>query len=136
MTPNPSDRDERACRDVDPEVFFPEASDITGARLVVTTYCARCPVMDLCLEWALEVEGTTGHSGRSGIYGGKNPSQRWAIYNERRKREPRPQQPINHGTAGGYKTHLRRGEKACVPCTEAANLYKQQRVEARRRRAA
>lgn len=46
--------------------------------------------------------------------------------------------PIRHGTTGGYKTHLRRGETPCGECRAAKaaysrarwHVYKQQRAEA------
>lgn len=34
-------------------------------------------------------------------------------------RNPRP---INHGTDGGYRAHLRRGDKACESCLEAHRI--------------
>lgn len=37
--------------------------------------------------------------------------------------EHQPQRPIDHGTAAGYQTHLRRGEPACPSCLAARNAY-------------
>lgn len=39
------------CLDVDPELFFPDRSD---PALAAKRICSRCPVMEQCLETALE----------------------------------------------------------------------------------
>jgi len=66
-------RHEAACRDEDPELFFPIGN--TGPALVqieeAKAVCRRCPVVDDCLRWALE---TGQDSGRLG----------WAQRSERR----------------------------------------------------
>lgn len=43
---------------------------------------------------------------------------------ERKRPGPKPQ-PINHGTVGGYQTHLRRTGpgSACDKCRKAWNTY-------------
>jgi hypothetical protein len=49
-------RDRAACRDVDPERFFPAAEDGPGLRAQVAAakaICARCPVRAECLAEAL-----------------------------------------------------------------------------------
>lgn len=61
----------RACRDVDPEVMFPEPGGPTGlaeARAV----CRRCPldIRDECLNWSIESDQ------RFGVFGGKSPAER------------------------------------------------------------
>ena len=35
-------------------------------------------------------------------------------------------QPIRHATIGGYRAHLRRGEKACQPCKDAVAARKRE----------
>jgi WhiB family redox-sensing transcriptional regulator len=49
-------RDQAACLDEDPELFFPVGS--TGPALEQTerakAVCADCPVRAACLDWALE----------------------------------------------------------------------------------
>ncbi|MDF3293674.1 MULTISPECIES: WhiB family transcriptional regulator [Streptomyces] len=65
-------RDKAACRDEDPELFFPIGTagpallQIKGAK----TVCERCPVADVCLEWALE------HGEESGVWGGLSEDER------------------------------------------------------------
>lgn len=41
-----------ACREVDPELFFPHPSDEAGAA-VAKAVCATCPVLDRCREEGL-----------------------------------------------------------------------------------
>lgn len=62
---------EGTCRQVDPEIFFPEKGQSTRDAKRV---CANCPVTAECLEYAL-VNGE-----RFGIFGG---------YSERERREMR-----------------------------------------------
>ncbi|NWJ69665.1 WhiB family transcriptional regulator [Pseudonocardia sp. ICBG1122] len=54
-----------ACRDVDPELFFPTAAN--GAALVAAerralSVCRVCPVLDACRSWAI-VEQPHGIAG-------------------------------------------------------------------------
>ena len=68
-------RHEAACRDEDPELFFPIGN--TGPALVqieeAKAVCRRCPVVDDCLRWALE----TGQD--SGVWGGLSEDERRAL---------------------------------------------------------
>lgn len=58
---------EGTCRQVDPEIFFPEkGQSARDAKRV----CANCPVAAECLEYAL-VNGE-----RSGIFGGYSERER------------------------------------------------------------
>ena len=61
-----------ACRDQDPELFFPLTEMGPGARQVdrAKAVCARCPVRADCLAYALE--GGLDH----GIFGGTTESER------------------------------------------------------------
>ena len=68
-------RHEAACREEDPELFFPigntgpALSQIDEAKIV----CRRCSVTDTCLQWALE-------SGQdSGGWGGLSEDERRAL---------------------------------------------------------
>ncbi|MGD0687485.1 MAG: WhiB family transcriptional regulator, partial [Streptosporangiaceae bacterium] len=61
-----------ACQDEDPELFFPIGN--TGPALVqieeAKAVCRRCPVLDSCLQWALD-------SGQdSGVWGGLSEDER------------------------------------------------------------
>lgn len=67
-------RHHAACRDVDPELFFPIGN--TGPALLqideAKQVCHRCPVVEDCLQWALE-------SGQdAGVWGGMSEDERRA----------------------------------------------------------
>lgn len=61
-----------ACRDEDPELFFPISEVGPGARQVeqAKAVCARCPVRMQCLEFALE------NGLADGIFGGMTGDER------------------------------------------------------------
>ncbi|MEU4576643.1 WhiB family transcriptional regulator [Nonomuraea sp. NPDC023979] len=66
-------QDERAaCRDADPEVFFPRSYGRTYDREVrqARAVCAGCPLADACLTAALDMPGVDG------IWAGTTPHQR------------------------------------------------------------
>ncbi|MFC6878588.1 MULTISPECIES: WhiB family transcriptional regulator [Actinomadura] len=68
-------RHRAACRDVDPELFFPIGN--TGPAILqieeAKQVCRRCDVTDACLRWALE-------SGQdSGVWGGMGEDERRAL---------------------------------------------------------
>lgn len=72
-------RHRAACRDEDPELFFPVSEQGPGARQVAAAkaVCARCPVASACLAWALE----TGQD--NGVWGGVSEAERRTL--QRRK---------------------------------------------------
>lgn len=68
-------RHHAACRDVDPELFFPIGN--SGPALLqieeAKQVCRRCPVCADCLQWALE-------SGQdAGVWGGTSEEERRAL---------------------------------------------------------
>ena len=68
-------RHEAACREVDPELFFPIGN--TGPALFqieeAKQVCRRCSVMDECLRWAID-------SGQdAGVWGGMSEDERRAL---------------------------------------------------------
>ncbi|MGW3100261.1 WhiB family transcriptional regulator [Streptomyces sp. NPDC001102] len=67
-------RERAACRDVDPDLFFPIGT--AGLTLVqvdeAKAVCGRCPVRERCLQWALDVGPVEG------IWGGTTESERRA----------------------------------------------------------
>jgi hypothetical protein len=79
--------------------------------------CHACEVMMFCRAEgdAIESLGST-----YGVRGGETETvrirRRTAEWKAGNVRTPRP---INHGTAGGYQTHRRRGEPACEQCIQA-----------------
>jgi WhiB family redox-sensing transcriptional regulator len=63
------------CRDEDPELFFPIGN--TDPALIqaeeAKKVCHRCPVIESCLQWALE-------SGQdAGVWGGMSEDERRAL---------------------------------------------------------
>ena len=68
----PGWRDDAACRDADPELFFPEG-DIKSAQAQVTMakrLCRGCRVSAACLNWAL------AGGQEAGIWGGLTEDER------------------------------------------------------------
>lgn len=96
-----------ACRDADPDVFFPEKG---GSTRHAKRICAGCPVASQCLEVAL-AEGE-----RIGIWGGLSERERRRLApRERRTRTSEAE----CGTAAGYQQHRKVNEPACVACRRA-----------------
>lgn len=124
------------CREVDPDLFFPEPSFSAAAAKKV---CLACDVRIECLEYAVE-------HGEHGIWGGLSDNQRMAL---RRARDPERfsrhtggQRVAACGTDAAYQRHRRRGEDiddACQLAHLAANeeaAVKQRETRARRRQQA
>jgi WhiB family transcriptional regulator, redox-sensing transcriptional regulator len=65
-------RHRAACRDNDPELFFPVTEEGPGADQVARakSVCARCPVRDRCLSFA--IENGLDH----GVFGGATATER------------------------------------------------------------
>jgi WhiB family transcriptional regulator, redox-sensing transcriptional regulator len=68
-------RHRAACRDEDPELFFPIGN--TGPALLqieeAKAVCMRCDVREACLQWALD-------SGQdAGVWGGLSEDERRAL---------------------------------------------------------
>lgn len=65
---------EGACRDADPETFFSPESERGPRRRArenaAKEYCARCPVIEQCLEHALKVREPYG------VWGGLTTGER------------------------------------------------------------
>lgn len=80
-------RHNAVCREEDPELFFPIGN--TGPALLqieeAKAVCRRCPVIEQCLQWALE-------SGQdSGVWGGLSEDERRAM-----KRRAARTGPVRH----------------------------------------
>ena len=76
----PDWRDDAACRDADPELFFPD-DDIRSAQAQVKRaklICRGCPVSATCLSWAL----ASGQE--AGIWGGLTEAERHRLQRRRR----------------------------------------------------
>jgi WhiB family transcriptional regulator, redox-sensing transcriptional regulator len=77
-------RHRAACRDEDPELFFPVSELGLGARQAdqAKEVCARCPVQTRCLEYALD--NGLDH----GIFGGTTETERRKLRHRRRSDRP------------------------------------------------
>jgi WhiB family redox-sensing transcriptional regulator len=67
---DPAWRTRGACQAVDPETFFPAASEPADAAVAL---CRTCDVQGPCLAWALEVGDCHG------VWGGTTPRERRAM---------------------------------------------------------
>jgi WhiB family transcriptional regulator, redox-sensing transcriptional regulator len=65
--------DQAACRDTDPERFFPEPGEQVKAA-EAKAICGGCQVRDHCLDLAVKAAGGIDHD--HGIFGGTLPSER------------------------------------------------------------
>jgi WhiB family redox-sensing transcriptional regulator len=68
----PAWMDEGACLGMDPEDFYPERPVAKAAVAAAREVCARCPVAEPCLEWALEHD-------EAGVWAGTTEAQRQAM---------------------------------------------------------
>jgi WhiB family redox-sensing transcriptional regulator len=71
-------RDEALCRQVDPELFFP---DTGGSVREAKRVCAGCPVRKQCLDWAI------AHDQRYGVWGGLTVNERTRLRRQRDRTE-------------------------------------------------
>ncbi|MFE3074178.1 WhiB family transcriptional regulator [Streptomyces sp. NPDC059247] len=64
-----------ACSGLDPELFFPvgESGPVLLQEQEAKAVCRRCPLMDSCLQGALDRGETTG------VWGGTSPRDRRTI---------------------------------------------------------
>lgn len=65
----PLDLVDGTCRSVDPEVMFPQRTDLIGTR-AAKQICAACPVLPACTRWTTEI--CPPH----GIWAGLTPDER------------------------------------------------------------
>lgn len=70
-----------ACKNEDPELFFPAGSTGSTSRQAdeAKRVCFRCPAIDLCLSWALENRQDTG------VWGGLTEKERQRLHRRRRQ---------------------------------------------------
>lgn len=95
-----------ACRDIDPELWFPRRGDshtATQAKAV----CNTCPVQTDCLDYAIRWRI------QHGIWGGQSERGRRLLRDKQQHlRQRRP--PPGHGDPGRYRYGCR-----CETCREA-----------------
>lgn len=112
-TPETPDYSRAACIGHDPELWFPDPTDVLGTSEAVEI-CHNCPVKQACLAHAMREEPA---GGRHGIRGGLTPE-------ERRK--------LSGGTkacpdCGRFltATQMRRHPELCASTRETIRLYQQ-----------
>lgn len=68
-------RDLGACLDQDPDLFAPDGTTGRWADVIANAkaVCARCPVAEQCLAWALDTREDYG------IFGGLTEDERWSL---------------------------------------------------------
>ena len=78
-------RHKSACREEDPELFFPIGT--TGPALMqiedAKTVCRRCEVQEQCLNWAIE------NGQDAGVWGGMSEDERRALKRRRARARAR-----------------------------------------------
>jgi WhiB family redox-sensing transcriptional regulator len=130
-----------ACRDADPDLFFPESMEDAGPAKRV---CAGCPVALECFRFALDTEQ------RWGVWAGTTPKQRTRLRTRLKGMGPeevkelRP--PGGQAAVNAQKTHCKnnhaftedntaryKGRRICLTCHEdRAQQRRERRREARR----
>lgn len=82
MSDNERWRLDAKCRGtLDPDIFHREGPDAFNRALAI---CQSCTVQTQCLELALQAEDDY-RTTRYGVYGGRTPSQRARIANNRKR---------------------------------------------------
>ncbi len=116
-------RHRAACRDEDPELFFPVGNTGPALRQIAEAkaVCWRCPVVSVCLTWALD-------SGQdAGVWGGMSEDERHELKRVKanartvteREAKLAAQEAVAelpHGTASGLRLHELADEPPCGPC--------------------
>lgn len=123
-------RNDAACRSLSTDeamrIFFPPVNmgrgepDYTEAKAI----CATCPVREACLDDAMRTERGQAKSSRHGMFGGRTPSERWALAlrrGDRSKKGPAKMDrgSIRHGTHVAYTYHRCR----CEDCRQFNSRY-------------
>lgn len=130
QTPNTADRwrTQAACRTQDPDLFFPAGT--TGHWLTQTeaakAVCRTCPVMNTCLNWAMN------QGQQDGIWGGTTKKERENLRRQqlriaaKKRQNKEAAQPPACGTTKAYYQHLMTGEPIDPACQAASDAYEQQ----------
>lgn len=121
------------CRDLDPELWFADASHPNGDVAIALQICDGCPVKAECAEYALSQPV-------QGVWGGLTESQRRTLRRKRGSidtRDPWSSTTFaEHGTPGAVKRHYRRKEPLCDPCQRAQTRISQDKKTRRQQQAA
>ncbi|MEU6696944.1 WhiB family transcriptional regulator [Pseudonocardia sp. NPDC046786] len=91
-------RQNAACRDSDPETFYPLAYRREELVRPARRICGRCPVRDACLA---DVMATEDPARRWGVCGGTTPAERTALHRAGLTIAPAPMSPTVPTAGGG-----------------------------------
>ena len=98
-----------ACAQTDPEIFFPDKGKASAAAKLI---CRGCPVIEACLEYALNSPIRV-----EGVWGGTTFRERQEL---RRKLGVKTDNYYDRcGTSAGARRHYRRSEPVCSDCRRA-----------------
>lgn len=89
---------EGTCRDIDPELWFPERSNSPEAKAAKAT-CKQCPVVDQCLKEAVE-QGI-----EFGVWGGTTYADRRRL--GIKKKQGGARELKGCGTSAAYDRHAK-----------------------------
>ena len=112
-------RDAAACRDQDPEMFFPHE---TGSAQPAKTICAGCDVREQCLAWAID------HKQDYGVWGGRTVKER------KRLLKNSGENTLHKCQECGAPFHAdpRARPKYCPDCRPAVHRRQKQKNQAKR----
>lgn len=113
-------RDQSACRDADPETFFPAPSDTAGIAEALN-HCAVCPVKQRCLQYAISTRQEYG------VWGGLSENE----VRERIGLARLGRKTSGCGSEAGWRVHRAKHTEPCQPCQDAHTVWL---TEDRRRR--
>lgn len=74
-------REQSSCSQIDPELFYPDKENHLSPK-TAKKVCAGCPVIDQCLDWALETRE------KHGIWGGLTETERNVLLKNRFPQAP------------------------------------------------
>ncbi|WP_353050494.1 WhiB family transcriptional regulator [Cellulosimicrobium sp. Marseille-Q4280] len=97
-------QDEALCAQTDPELFFPQKGGSTAEAKKV---CRQCPVVDECLEWAIDA------GEEHGVWGGMSERERSAYARSRRRKAK-----ISFGAPTDAEINRQRGQYAPAPVAD------------------
>jgi WhiB family transcriptional regulator, redox-sensing transcriptional regulator len=118
MTAPSNWRDEAACRDTDPDLFFPVGPTGPALRQVdeAKRICRSCPVQARCLTWALD------HRVTDGVWGGTTEDERRAI--RRLPRRMTISQEDDGGNSYPPAEHAEHGMRALAAQAKATPIFR------------
>lgn len=121
-----------ACAGSDePDLWFPvgEKGPALLQAAEAQAACRRCPVIEICLAWALD-----NHI-HEGVWGGATEEERKSIRRRAARDKARPDL-AECGTQAAYQRHTSRHEPICDPCRKANTKARQEQAKRRELRGA